>query len=76
MEVDAGKNFSVLAQLQAQSSIYPETGLRAVDRAGYLLAFGGRYDAGDDVFELSLTEDVNESGAPDFIVNLSYKRRL
>ncbi len=76
IEVDAGRNFSVLAQVQVQASIYPETDLKAVDRPGYLLVFGGRYDAGDDVFELSLTEDVNESGAPDFIVNLSYKRRL
>ncbi|GBE38980.1 hypothetical protein BMS3Bbin08_01597 [bacterium BMS3Bbin08] len=76
IEVDAGRNFSVLTQIQVQSSIYPETDLKAVDRPGYLLAFGGRYDTGDDVFELSLTEDVNESAAPDFIINLSYKRRL
>jgi hypothetical protein len=76
IEVEAGSKFSVLAQVQAQSSIYPETDLDAVDSPAYLLAIGGRYDTGDDVFELSLTEDLSESGAPDFIINLTYKRRL
>lgn len=75
-EVAFGKNFSVLVQLQGQSAIYPETDLLAVDRAAYLLALGGRYNKGKRSLELSLTEDINTSGAPDFIVNLSYKIKL
>jgi len=76
VEVALGKSFSLLAQLQGQSAIYPETDLLAVDRAAYLLAFGGRYNTEKSSFELSFSEDVNSSGAPDFIVNLSYKVKL
>ncbi len=76
VEVDAGKNIFLLVQVQGQSSIYPETGLRAVDRPAYLLVFGGRYESGGNSVELSLTEDISESGAPDFIINLLYKRKL
>jgi hypothetical protein len=76
VEVALGKNFSFLAQLQGQSAIYPDTGMLAVDRAAYLLAFGGRYNTGKGSLELSLTEDINVSGAPDFIINLSYKIKL
>jgi hypothetical protein len=76
VEVALGKNFSFLAQLQGQSAIYPDTDLLAVDRAAYLLAFGGRYNTGKGSFELSLTEDINVSGAPDFIITISYKIKL
>lgn len=76
VEVTLEKIFSLLAQLQGQSAIYPKTDLLAVDRAAYLLAVGGRYTAGKNSFELSLTEDINLSGAPDFIINLSYKIKL
>ena len=27
-------------------------------------------------FDLSLTEDLSESGAPDFIINLTYKMNI
>ena len=76
VETDLGKNFALLVQFQGQSAIYPETDLLAVDRAAYLLALGGRYSKGRSSFEFSLTEDINVSGAPDFIVNLSYKIKL
>jgi hypothetical protein len=76
VEAVMGKNFSLLAQLQGQSAIYPETDLLAVDRAAYLLALGGRYNKGKGSVEFSLTEDINLAGAPDFIVNFSYKIQL
>jgi len=67
---------SLLVQLQGQSPIYPATDLLAVDRDAYLLSIGGRYKTGKRNFDLSLTEDINASGAPDFILNLTYKLNL
>ncbi len=76
LEAMLGKGFSLLVQIQGQSAIYPETGIPAIDRAAYLLAFGGRYDEGKGSLALSLTEDISVSGAPDFILNISYKLKL
>ena len=76
IEAALGKSFSLLAQVQGQSAIYPKTDLLAVDRAAYLLALGGRYSSGKNSFELSLSEDINTSGAPDFIINLTYKMKI
>jgi hypothetical protein len=72
IEFDAGEGIHLMTQLQGQSSIYPETDLQAVDRDAYLIVFGGRYRN----IELSLTEDLSTSGAPDFIINLTYKRMI
>ncbi len=68
-----GKSISLLAQLMVQSSLYPSTGISEVDTNGILFAFGGRYQMEKRIFELSLTEDFNTSGAPDFILNFTYK---
>jgi hypothetical protein len=76
VEMILREKFSLLAQIQGQSRIYPRTDLLAVDREAYLLSLGGRYFSGGNVFELSFTEDINLSGAPDFILNFSYKVRL
>jgi hypothetical protein len=76
IEAYAGDNLSFLLQLQGQSSIYPQTDLLAVDRDSYLLIIGGRYKSGKSNYDLSLTEDINASGAPDFILNLTYKINL
>ena len=76
LEADLGKGFSLLAQIQGQSAIYPKTDLLAVDRAAYLLSLGARCTRGKGNFEVSLTEDINRTGAPDFIVNLTYKIKL
>jgi hypothetical protein len=77
VEILLGRKFSLIAQLQGQSGIYPETELLAVDRAAYLLALGGRYiTLAKHCIEFSLTEDVNASGAPDFIANLTYRIKL
>lgn len=76
VEAYIGKGVSFLFQLQGQSQIYPETDLLAVDRDAYLLVIGGRYKTGKRSFALSLTEDINTSGAPDFILNFTYKCSL
>lgn len=76
IEAELWEGLSVILQLQGQSAIYPQTDLLAVDRDAYLLAIGGRYESGAKSFELSLTEDINTAGAPDFIVNLTYKLNL
>jgi hypothetical protein len=76
VEAVLGKGFSLLVQIQGQSAIYPETDLLAVDREAWLLAFGPRYQKGKRSFDLSLTEDINNTGAPDFILNFTYKMNL
>jgi len=64
---------SLIVQLQGQAAVYPVTDLLAVDRDAYLIIFGGRYKTGRRSLDLSLTEDINTAGAPDFILNLTYK---
>jgi hypothetical protein len=70
------KNISLLGQIFIQSSPYPETEITSVDRTAVLLSFGGRYSSGGNSFEVSITEDPNTSGAPDFTMNFSFKRRF
>ncbi len=68
---------SLLLQLQGHSGIYPDTEISAVDGTAVLIAFGGRYHTGKGKsFEFSLTEDLNTTGAPDFIINFTYKVSL
>jgi hypothetical protein len=69
-------NLALLAQIMVQTSPYPKTGISQIDNPGILLVLGGRYYAGIGSFELSLTEDPNTSGAPDFILNFSFKKRI
>lgn len=76
IEADLGRSFNLIAQLQGQSAIYPETDLLAVDREAYLLTLGARYNTMKSSFDLSLSEDINTSGAPDFIINITYKMKL
>lgn len=76
IEAALSERFTVLVQLQGQSGIYPQTDLEAVDKDAILIAFGGRYKKGPRSFELSFTEDLNTSGAPDFIINVTYKLNL
>lgn len=76
VEAQVSTSVSLLAQVMGQTAVYPETGIPEVDRDAWMVAFGGRYSSGQRVFELSLTEDINTSGAPDFIVNLTYKFSL
>ena len=76
LEIDISQTWDILFQLQAQSPIYPETDLLAVDENAYLLVFGCRYYKDNNSFEFSITEDLNSTGAPDVTANLSYKLNL
>ncbi|RJQ15318.1 MAG: DUF3187 family protein [Nitrospiraceae bacterium] len=76
VEALLGSGYSLLVQVLGQSPIYPDTDLMAIDREAWLLAFGGRYEKDNGSWELSLTEDINNSGAPDYILNLTYKLKL
>jgi hypothetical protein len=76
VETLAWSKVSLIAQLMLQTSPYPHTGISEIDNSAVILVLGGRYYFGSGSFELSLTEDVNTSGAPDFILNVSYKKRL
>lgn len=76
IEAAVGEKLFAILQLQGQSSIYPETEVAAVDREASLLVIGGRYKMRKGNFDLSLTEDLSTSGAPDFILNLTYKMSL
>lgn len=70
------KKFSLLGQVMAQGSPFPDTGIGSVDRTSVLLTFGGRYVSGRDSIEFSITEDPNTAGAPDVAFGLIYKRRF
>ena len=76
IEAHVNEKLSLLAQVMGQTPIYPKTDLLAVDRDSWILALGGRYHTGKGSLELSLSEDINLSGAPDFILNLTYKMPL
>ncbi len=76
IETLVSPHLSLLGQLMAQTSPYPHTGISQIDNTGMLLVLGGRYYAGSGCYEFSLTEDPNTSGAPDFILNVSYKKRF
>jgi hypothetical protein len=70
------QNLALLAQLSAQTSPYPDTGISEIDTPAVLLVVGGRYMTGSGSYELSLSEDPNTSGAPDFTLNLTFKNRF
>jgi len=70
------KNFEVLGQFLVQTSPYPETGISTVDQTGVILILGGRYAFGRNSLELSFTEDLNTTGAPDFTFQLGFKHKF
>lgn len=67
-------SLGLIAQAMLQTSPFPETGISQIDTAAVWLALGGRYYLNPGSIEFSLIEDPNTSGAPDFIVNLTYTR--
>lgn len=69
-------NLSILGQIYAQSSVFPETKISTIDRTPVILTLGGRYYSDKSSIEFSFTEDPNTSGAPDLTFGLSYKRRF
>jgi len=76
VETRLRRNLNLIVQLHGQSEIYPDTGISAVDGRTFFIALGGRYYSGNSNYELSLTEDLNTSGSPDFIINFTYKHLL
>jgi len=76
IEIKKFQRWALLFQLQAQSPIYPETDLLAIDRTAFLLAFGCRYNTGSNSIEFSIAEDLSASGVPDITANISYKKTL
>jgi hypothetical protein len=76
IEAQVWPRVGLLAQLMVQTSPYPHTGISQIDNTGMLLVLGGRYYTDAGSFELSLTEDPNTSGAPDFILNFTCKKKF
>jgi Protein of unknown function (DUF3187) len=76
IEAALWKDFSLLGQLFVQRSPLQKTAIPSIDRIAVLLSLGVRYHSGNSSLELSLTEDPNTSGAPDFTLNFSFKRRF
>jgi hypothetical protein len=70
------KTFEVLGQCLVQTSPFPVTGISTVDQTGVLLTLGGRYAFGRNSLELSFTEDLNTTGAPDFTFQLGVKHKF
>ena len=70
------EKIGLIGQLFVQGSPFPETDISLVDRTAVLLSFGGRYYSGKNTFDLSLTEDPNTAGAPDFTLNVSWKSKF
>jgi len=71
LEAIVWPSLSAIGQVSVQTSPYPRTDISEIDRPAMLLVVGGRYYGEKSSIELSLTEDLNTSGAPDFIVNLT-----
>jgi Protein of unknown function (DUF3187) len=76
IEAALWEKFSILGQVEFQTSPFPKTGIGAIDRISALLSFGGRYVSGNNNVEFSITEDPNTAGAPDVTFTLTYLRRF
>jgi hypothetical protein len=76
LEAILSRNFSLIGQVMVQASPFPKTGIGNIDRPGVLLALGGRYLKGKENFEISFAEDPNTAGAPDFSMNIAYKKKF
>ncbi len=76
IETLISRRLGLLAQFIVQTSPYPRTGIGDIDGTGMILVLGGRYYVSDGSYEFSLTEDPNTTGAPDFILNVSYKKKF
>ncbi len=76
VEIRPWERWGLLAQLTAQTSPFPHTGIYQIDDTGMLLVMGGRYYGQNGSCEFSLTEDPTTAGAPDFILNVTYKKKF
>jgi hypothetical protein len=73
-ELQLFKPVEVIGQFLVQTSPYPDTGISQIDQTAVILTLGGRYWWGKNQIEFSFTEDLNTTGAPDFIFQLGFKR--
>ena len=76
IEASFWKNIGLIGQVFIQGSPFPKTDISSVDRLAVLLSLGGRYSSGNNSFDISLTEDPNTSGAPDFTFNVTLKKHF
>ncbi len=71
------KRLTGVIEVMMQESPLEKTGIAELDRASVILTFGGLFDAGEGrIAGISLSEDLNTAGAPDFTLNLSVKFRF
>ncbi len=76
VEAFYSEEWSVLAGVMIQDWPFNDEGDKAFKRPPVVLNLGARYSAKKGVFELSFSEDLNTTGAPDFSVGLAYKSRF
>ncbi|MBF0337094.1 MAG: DUF3187 family protein [Nitrospirae bacterium] len=74
LQYDLSRRLMLIGQLTVQGAAFPNTQIPQIDRTAALLAIGARYKLDKNTVELSFTEDPGTSGAPDFSLNLMYKR--
>ena len=74
IEYRAFESVSLIGQVSATTSPYPTTDISVIDTPALILLLGGRYYGTTGNYDLSLTEDLNVSGAPDFALDLTYKK--
>lgn len=72
VEFQLSKNFTLPLNLHFQTSPYYKTGIRQVDDASVQLALGFRYLFKKYSTEFSIVEDLNTTGAPDFVLNFVF----
>lgn len=67
---------SLLVQFNGHSALYRDSDLRALDRPGGQLAFGGRIDLAPKLqLDLAVQEDVLVSSSPDFSIHVGLRYR-
>ncbi|MEW6187678.1 MAG: DUF3187 family protein [Thermodesulfobacteriota bacterium] len=76
VEAEATPAFSLLGQFSVQTSPFPTTGIKRMDNPALMFSLGARYQLGRTFWECALTEDLNGSGAPDFIFGFSFKQKF
>lgn len=76
VEAFYSEELSVLAGVMIQDWPFKEEGNNAFKRAPIVLNLGVRHSANKGVFEVSFSEDLNTTGAPDFSVGLAYKKKF
>ena len=69
-------NLGIIGELTVQTSPYPETSIEQVDTPAVIIGGGGRYRTARGALDLTITEDLNARGSPDFTLNITMRRDL